>query len=183
MRSWTPAGFGKHLERRTKKLKKEARGAAYEVALRGLAEGVTVANRLGIVDRGTYVARFRAVRTREGAELRNDAPHSRVVEFGRRPGSRPPPIAVILSWIRRKGIDVSGLANVRRGKKRKKRGKGFTKGRRQGVRRAQAQLAFLIARAIGRRGLKAHRVFQGYINPKLRQWWRAKIREIVAAQG
>lgn len=180
MPTWTPEGFSKELGRRMKRLDREFRDAAYGVAQRGELEGAVVAERLGIVDRRTYIQRFKALRTRLGAELRNDAPHAGVIEHGRRAGRKPPPTAVILSWIRRKGIDVTKLADVRRGSRRKKRGSGRTKGRRTGVQRAQRQLAFLIARAIGRKGRPGHHVFQRHLVPKLRGWWTQELRKILA---
>jgi len=179
MPTWTPPEFSKELRRRLKAKRGLVLDACFEVALRGEAAGPVVAEYLGLVDRGTYAQRFRARRTRRGAELRNDAPHAAVIEFGRRPGARWPPQSAILGWIRRKGIDVSALADVRIGKRRKKRGAGWTKGRRQGVRRGQKQLAFLIARAIGTRGLPAHAVFRRHLIPKMTRWFRLELARIV----
>ncbi len=177
MPKWTPEQFARELTRKTARRRKMFKDVAFEVALRGVAEGAAVATRIPIFDRGTYARRFKARRLPEGAELRNDAPHAGVIEFGRRPGRRPPPVAVILRWVRRVGLDVSGLASKRRGVRKKSKGKRARKGRVQGVRRAQAQVAFLIARAIGRRGLPAHAVFRRHINPQIRRWWRQGLRE------
>lgn len=160
MPTWTPKQFAAHLGKYTRSRRKDLKDAAYTVALRGVGEGADVANKLGIVDRGTYKQRFKARRTRLGAILRNDAPHAAVIEFGRRPGATPPPVDVIAKWVRRK-LGIKG------------------KGSRARIR----QVAFLIARAIGRRGLPAHAVFRRHINPKLTIWFRAEIRKILAAKA
>jgi len=56
------------------------------------------------------------------------------IENGRRPGSTPPPIAIILRWIQRKRIKGRNRVNGR-----------FI---------SNNSLAFMIARAIGRRGIR-----------------------------
>ncbi len=150
---WTPEEFAKEVGRRTKKRQRQARDAAYGVALRGVFEGAEVAERLRIVDRRTYIQRFKARRTKTGAVLLNDAPHASVIEFGRRPGARRPPLSAIIGWVRRK-LGIRG-----------KRGKAA---------------AFLIARAIGRRGLPAHAVFRRHLIPKLNAWYRAELLKIVS---
>jgi hypothetical protein len=153
---WTPEQFSAELARKVKSRRREIRDAAYLVALRGVNEGAEVTERLKIVDRATYKQRFKATRTREGATLANDAPHASVIEFGRRPGARQPPTAAILGWVRRK----------------------------LGKRGADAQTtAFLIARAIGRRGLPAHAVFRRHLIPKLNKWYAAELRKIVATKA
>ena len=159
MPTWTPAGFAAHLGRYSKERRRQMKDAAYVVANRGIFEGAEVANKLGIVDRGTYKARFKTRRTRMGAELRNDAPHAAVIEYGRSPGSTPPPAAALYGWIRRK----MGL-----------RGGAAHQSKIHGI-------AIAIARAIGQRGLPAHAVFRRHINPKLKVWFREEIRVILAS--
>ncbi len=156
MPTWTASEFGKELGRRTKRRREMARDAAFGVAQRGVYEGAVVAERLGVVDRRTYIQRFKAIRTREGTELRNDAPHAAVVEHGRRPGARRPPLGPIVDWVRRK-LGKTGPAG--------------------------RALAFQIARAIGRRGLPAHHIFSRHLVPKLRAWYRAELRKIVATKA
>ena len=85
----------------------------------------------GAVDTGDYKRRWRTSPLPNGVEVFNDAPEAGVIELGRRPGSRPPPSSVLQPWVRRK----LGLSD------------------------AQAKgVAFVVARAIGRRGLRARRV-------------------------
>jgi len=140
----------------TRARRRQAREAAYMVALRGVHEGAEVAERLQIVDRGTYKQRFKARRTRTGAELRNDAPHASVIEWGRRPGAARPPLAPIIGWVRRK-LGIAGPAG--------------------------RSLAYVIAQAIGARGLPAHAVFRRHLSPKLTQWYREELAEIVRSKA
>jgi hypothetical protein len=96
------------------------------------------------VDRGTYRRSLKVEKIERGATVYNSAPHAPIVEGGRRPGSRMPPLDLIAEWVRRKGVGVQ-VGPVRRGRSRPEvdvRG-----------------LAFVVARAIARRGLPAHRIF------------------------
>lgn len=100
------------------------------------------------VDRGTYRRSFRFEDIAGGAVVYNFAPYASVIELGRRPGGRMPPLSVIADWVRRKGI------GVRQGPKQK--GRGFK-------RRTDAELrgiAFIIARRIRARGLPAHHILR-----------------------
>lgn len=79
----------------------------------------------------------------------NDAPHAKFVEYGRRPG-KPPPVSVIAAWVR---IKLGrGSAKAEGGVKRGAGGR-FVKNPRDPD-AAIRGLAFVIARAIGRRGLR-----------------------------
>lgn len=70
-------------------------------------------------------------------------PYVRVIEEGRRPGQRPPPVGALELWVRRK-IKKTG-----------------PRGGRKSLSVAEARgLAFVIARAIGRRGTKPVRMFE-----------------------
>lgn len=152
--TFTPKGFASHVRKWTKERRKQAKEVAFDVALRGVHEGANVSEALHIVDRRTYIQRFRAVRTKTGAELQNDAPHAAVIEFGRRPGATPPPMKVILGWMKRKGITPKDGGTLE-------------------------GLAFAIARAIGRRGQPAHAVFRRHLRPKLTIWYRAGLRKML----
>jgi hypothetical protein len=76
--------------------------------------------------------------TRLMGEVGSPLIYAPVMEFGRRPGSPMPPSDAIRTWIIRKGIASSDQADG---------------------------LAFVIARSIGRKGIKARRMF--------RNGWRA----------
>ena len=181
MATFTPKGFARHVRKWTKERRKEAKEVAFDVALRGVMEGVATAGRLGLWDRGGgggYASRFRAVRTKTGAELQNDAPHAATIEFGRRPGATPPPMKVILAWLKRKGIVPKG-ADKLSNKRRRGAGGRFIAGERSKREKAMEGLAFAIAKAIGRRGQPAHAVFRRHLRPKLTQWYRAGLRKML----
>jgi hypothetical protein len=101
---WTPKAYAKEIKRYARERRKQIKAAALDVAHEGVAEGVLLADALGVMDRGHYKLGFKARATRNGAELRNDAPHAAVIEYGRRPGSRMPPVEAIRGWARRKGL-------------------------------------------------------------------------------
>jgi hypothetical protein len=91
------------------------------------------------------------------------------MDLGRRPGARMPPLAPIMLWVERVlrvGLTPSGRRSRRRG--------------------AQAEVrsvAFLIARAIGRRGITGRQFFSRGLDtarPKLAAL-EARLRERVAA--
>jgi len=89
------------------------------------------------VDRGAYRRSFRYEDIPGGATAYSSAPHAAIIEEGRRPGARMPPVAVIAAWVRRKRlVEGSGAARAR----------------------GERQAAFLIARAIKVRGLPARHV-------------------------
>lgn len=78
-----------------------------------------------------------------GASLRGEVGPSKNygynVEFGRKPGSKPPPIDAIMPWVKRH----TGVFSIKT--RSRSRSKANTKNDRS--------VAFLIARAIGRRGI------------------------------
>jgi hypothetical protein len=85
----------------------------------------------GAVNTGNYLRRWRAMRQANGASVYNPTPYAGVIELGRRPGSRMPPVGIIARWIQRR---LSVSIEVAR------------------------QSAFIIARAIAERGLLGRRV-------------------------
>lgn len=86
-----------------------------------------------IFDRGGYRRGWKARATSNGAILMNDAPYSPIIEDGRRPGARRPPLAVIERWAKRKLALTSEEAK---------------------------RAAFPIAQAIGARGIKGKHVLR-----------------------
>lgn len=103
-----------------------------------LAQAAVDASTPKPVDRGTYRRGFQAHDTSGGAVFLNVSPHAGIIEDGRRPGSRQPPVAAIEAWLRRK-MRVAW-------KKRKM------------TPSAWRSAAFMVARAIARRGLPAHKI-------------------------
>ncbi len=88
----------------------------------------------GAVNIGTFLQGWKATKSDDGADIYNTAPHAPIVEEGRRAGAKMPPQEPIARWVMR----------------------------RLGVSRSDAQgLAFVIARAIARRGLRARKILEG----------------------
>lgn len=60
----------------------------------------------GAVNTGGFIRRWKAVRLPDGAELVNDSPYAGIVDpdeqYGRRPGSKFPPKAALIAWIKRR---------------------------------------------------------------------------------
>lgn len=88
----------------------------------------------------------------DSATLYNKARHAIYVEQGRRPHQKRPPLKAIETWLRYKTKKVvsakteGGITVVKRGGRSKLRGKEIK------------HQAFLVARAIGRKGIKARPV-------------------------
>jgi hypothetical protein len=85
----------------------------------------------GMVDRGGYIQRWKHSVSKQMVRFWNEAPYAIIIEEGRRPGARQPPTKSLIPWVQRK----------------------------LGVGRTEAKgVAFVVARAIARRGLPAHRI-------------------------
>ena len=85
-----------------------------------------------------------------------------VIEKGRRPNSKPPPIEPIVRWMRGKGVDdkkISGAKQVRL----RKPGGGFAKGGEDAIRSA----AYLIARKIGKYGITGIHYYEEAVEQNL----------------
>ena len=104
---------------------------------------------IGAVAEGTFLKgwKWRRVGT-DTVVVQNDAPHAVYVEEGRRPGAPPPPTSALIPWIRRKFTNLKG---------RDERGRYA---RAQDTEAIYARLAFVIARAIGRRGLRGRHILR-----------------------
>jgi hypothetical protein len=136
------------------------------------------------VDRGTYRRSFRFDAIPNGAVAYNFAPYAPIIELGRRPGAKMPPIDPIIEWVKRKGI---GRQQGPVGSRESMIGPGKGRsGPKQLVRRAISPaklsdraargIAFVIARAIARRGMPAHmiiaraaEVIDGHVHAELQR--------------
>lgn len=90
----------------------------------------------------------------------NPTSYAQAVEDGRKPGAPPPPPGPIAFWVRRK----LGVSNEREA----------------------SRVAFVIARAIGRRGIKGRHMFRDGIRaakPAVRALFRAALARIKARLG
>lgn len=120
-----------------------------KTAVDELAAAVPVARAMaaaeGIDDLGGYSKGWRVVPVPGGAELRNDAPHAAIVEYGRLPG-KPPPVRLLRGWVSRKlGIDGPEADRV----------------------------AFLVARRIGEEGIRPRFILRN-LWAGLRLSWRGR---------
>ena len=82
-------------------------------AMRGRTRAVTLSARRRKVDTGRFRNSWKAERIAQGAVLLNSAPYAAVIEGGRRPGARMPPLGPIEAWARRKGIDIPAFVIAR----------------------------------------------------------------------
>lgn len=115
------------------------------------------------LDRGRY---RRGMRYRvSGGGLRtkmrvlNSTANAEVLEEGRKPNSRQPPVDAIEPWVRRKGIGAKAFSirtrrQISAGITRTfNRREGVLRTRPQSLRNIQRGIAFVIARSIGKKGI------------------------------
>lgn len=124
------------------------------------------------VDRGTYRRSFRFDDIPLGATAYNFAPYAAIIEEGRRPGQRPPPIGPIIEWVKRKGIGRQYGPN-QAGKRKVSRALSDREAR---------GIAFVIARAIGKRGVPAHHILEAAA-VEIDRAVRAAIDDFLAGRG
>lgn len=86
---------------------------------------------VGAVNTGALARSWRSVPNADGTRIVNLQPYWAVVEYGRRPNSTPPPRAPIEAWLRRR-LKLKPAA--------------------------ARSAAYVVARAIGRRGLRGRRI-------------------------
>jgi hypothetical protein len=88
----------------------------------------------GAVNTGEFLRAWKWLTIPGGTRVLNDRPYGAVIEYGRRPGARPPPVEPIRQWlVRRVGMADAEAENV----------------------------AELVARAIGIRGLRGRAILTG----------------------
>lgn len=103
--------------------------------------------------------RYKLKRRSDGANVVFDAKGSAskywdVIERGRRPNKKPPPIDAIVDWMKKKPIRLQA------------KGGGFIKSTPQ----AQRAAAYLIARAIGKRGIEGIHFYEEAIQAAIEDW-------------
>lgn len=130
-----------------------------------------------------------------------------VLEEGRRPGARMPPVAPLVAWARKKlasqlgaGLKGAKVTNADRARfarlqaKAKRLGKDLGRGvgpKVSGVKAkaldAEAQrVGYLIARSIGRKGFPGLRPFRkagAYVQPRLEAIFRRHLARVIAERG
>lgn len=149
---------------------------ALDVVSRGVAHAVGLTDAAGLVDQGGYRAGWKARRIAGGAETRNDAPHAGIMEHGRRPGQRRPPLEPILAWVRRR---FPAGAIRERARVRTLKGGGTLRDvprfGRADILAEQRRIAFAVQRLIGLRGMKPHFIMRRS-RQAMQGWWRAAVR-------
>lgn len=144
---------GKHFEDRYAKRREviiKTLQSAGRVALgSGIAQSIASLKRPP-VNTGMYKKAFMALPHQTGVKLFNPLPYAPMIEHGRRPGTFPP-IDAIAHWLAQKNLRTEPEAG-------KARGRRLLSGKTIGERHEEASatgLAFVVARAIARRGLDA----------------------------
>ena len=179
---------------------KHVRGTLRRAAVRGREAAIDLASRGGKRVSGDYVRGFYIRATPDGATLGNNARHAGVMETGRKPGRKPPPVAVILLWMQEKGIigKIPGYivnAHVAMAMKFSKQDKRFTNADRKRIRgkveerarqhRLNTREQFIlaawrraraIAKAIGIRGIRGRFIMARSI-PAMGRVIKAEIRQ------
>lgn len=159
-----PRELGKDLERDyAKMLEVSIEAIQKTVGLHGprIAQAVVGQLTPPPVDRGTYRRSFKAQKTRFGSIFYNFAAHAPIIEDGRRPGSKLPPIDVILAWVKRKRLGTSFVGPVRKAPRAYSTLGGrkvSISSRRLAIESQQRWIALNIARKIAARGLPARHV-------------------------
>lgn len=137
--------FVEQTKRMADELMPTALDGAYLAALRGVGimqrrtREAPPANPAGVgeggaVNTGDFLRRWKAERLADGARTYNVSSYGPVIEHGRRAPKKPPPKEVIVRWIQRRLGKTEDEAR---------------------------SLAFVVARAIGRRGLKGRKIAEG----------------------
>lgn len=137
--------WAKAIKARLKDDVEVARLAAVDVAYMGLEKAEARTDDLDFEYTGTYRASWEVQRTKTGAKLVNLAPYAKVIEWGRPPGGKAPPPEVIQEWVRKKLVPLGKLEGIND----------------ENVDDHEATIksvAFLIGRAIKRRGIPARLV-------------------------
>lgn len=167
----TPRTLDSALRQLIKDKTKELQVDALQVVQRGVHHAVALTDADRIADQGTYRRAWAAKKIQGGAELRNDAPHAGVIEYGRRPGARRPPLEPILAWVRRRfTADAIRERVLRMG------GTLRDVPRKKDIPAEQRMIALKIAAKIGKRGLKPHFVMRR-ARQAMQGWWRAAVRK------
>ena len=194
-------GLARALEREEAELFLKLRRACRNAAAYGRTSAIQLARGIGFRASGTYERAFKVQATEAGAILSNTAEHAGIVELGRRPGRKPPPVAVILLWMQEKGMigRIPGLSarshiagamkfvradkRIDAGTRRRIRGRVEEGARQQRLSEREQFIMFAwqraraIAKAIGIRGMKPHWVLGRTTRP-IGRFLQAELRRI-----
>lgn len=87
-----------------------AKGAAFELAQRGVTEAVEVTTALDKVDLGAFRLGWTVIRLDDRIRLENATPYAGIIEYGRRPNRPGPPYLPIFGWVKRKLVGRGQVA-------------------------------------------------------------------------
>lgn len=135
------------LKERIREDRKLIQAAALDTAAWGIQRAVALTDADGLVDRGQYKAAWKFGKTARSAYIANNSPIAGVIEHGRRPGAKPPPLGPILAWVRRHRLGAQFGHGT---------GKRLKTGALRGQKAREMQIARAIQIAIGKRGLRPH---------------------------
>lgn len=166
----------------------------------GRTKAMQLSRAIGFRASGTYERSFIVGVIVNGARLTNTAEHAGIIEWGRRPGRRPPPVGVILQWMMEKGmipkmpggsqrsfvarsmkIMRSGTADA--GTRKRIRGRVEEGARRQRLSEREQFIMFAwrrawaIAKHIGVHGMKPHWVL-GRTTADIKRFLKLELRKI-----
>jgi hypothetical protein len=94
-------------------VERAAKAGLLSAAFRGRVRAVWYTGRRHKVDTGRFRNAWKASPLKNGAMLSNDTPYAAVIEAGRRPGARMPPLGPIEAWARRKKISIPPIVIAR----------------------------------------------------------------------
>lgn len=198
-------GLERALDAEQKRLHASLVRLCRSAAAYGRTQAMGLARASGMRVSGTYERSFIVGVVVDGAVLANTAEHADIIENGRRPGARPPPVGVILMWMMEKGLipKMPGLSQrtfVARALKIMRASPGLDSSTRRRIRgkveenaRAQRQTerekfilaawrrAWTIAKNIGRRGMKPRRIL-GQTVPLIQRYIKTGLRKIGRGQ-
>lgn len=129
----------RHLER-YKRVVKAIQDTVEEHGQRIAVQNTQALGRYAPINTHAYLEAWQTRKTETGAVVFNDSPYASIIEKGRRRGARMPPVKVIAEW-----LDQKLRGRIRNRAKRLKQVRG---------------IAFVVARAIGRRGLPAKHIMR-----------------------
>lgn len=108
------AQFGAYYAKLAVELPVAARKGLLDGALHCVRMLDTATKEKRAVSNGTLRMSWKAEICEGGARVYNTQLYAAVVEFGRRPGGAPPPLDVIVAWVRRKGLSGGGKSTPER---------------------------------------------------------------------
>lgn len=199
-----PLGLQRALDAEQKRINAKLHTAARNAAEYGKTKAMQLSRAIGFRASGTYEKGFVTGVTVAGAYLANSAEHAGIIELGRRPGRRPPPVMIILQWMMEKGMipKMPGLSQKSfvsralktmrsvvpdRASQKRIRGRVEEGARRQRLSEREQFIQFawrrawMIAKSIGVHGMKPHWVL-GRTTADINRFLRTEIRKIARGE-